>query len=201
MTHRIRIAVCSVVTVTVAAVFGAGASPAQAQPRDALVAPAGPVLAPLVGLAAERVLLADQVAAAKYGTESPIDDPSREKQVLDAMAEEARGLGLDPAEATAVFKDQIEASKLVQRELFRAWDRGTARPPEHRPTLAEIRPLIDSVNHRLLAELSATDPVRDGARCVVRLVSVERTVAGRLRLSPLHETGLLRALPSVCRAG
>ncbi|MBT2493813.1 gamma subclass chorismate mutase AroQ [Streptomyces sp. ISL-96] len=156
-------------------------------------------LEPVVGLAAERVLLADQVAAAKYGTDSPIDDPSREKQVLDVMAEKARGMGLDPAEATAVFKDQIEANKLVQRQLFRAWDSGTARPPEHRPTLAEIRPLIDSVNHRLLAELSATDALRDGPRCVVRLVTAERKAAGRLRLSPLHETGLLRALPSVCR--
>ncbi|MFI9587769.1 chorismate mutase [Streptomyces sp. NPDC052236] len=199
MAHRIRVAACSVVTL--AAMFGAGTGPARAQPRTPLEAPARPVLAPLVGLAAERVLLADQVAAAKYGTDSPIDDPSREKQVLDAMAEEARGLGLDPAEATAVFKDQIEANKLVQRELFLAWDSGTARPPEHRPTLAEIRPLIDSVNHRLLAELSATDAVRDEARCVVRLVTAERTVTGRLRLSPLHKTGLLRALPSVCRAG
>ncbi|MET9518036.1 chorismate mutase [Streptomyces sp. NPDC002994] len=198
MPHRIRVAVCSVVTV--AAVFGAGTSPTQAQPRTPYEAPARPVLEPLVGLAAERVLLANQVAAAKYGTDSPIDDPSREQQVLDAVAAEARGLGLDPAEATAVFKDQIEANKLVQRELFRTWDSGTARPPEHRPTLAEIRPLIDSINHRLLAELSATDAVRHGARCAVRLVTAERTVTGRLRLSPLYETGLLRALPSVCRA-
>ncbi|MDJ0466672.1 chorismate mutase [Streptomyces sp. H27-C3] len=173
---------------------------AQAQPRTPLAAPAQPVLQRLVELAAARVLLADQVAAAKYGTDSPIDDPSREQQVLDAMAQEARGLELDPAEATTVFKDQIEANKLVQRQLFRAWDRGTARPPAYRPTLAEIRPLIDSVNHRLLKELSATDAVRNTARCAVRLATAEQTVARQLQLSPLHETGLLRALPSVCRA-
>lgn len=186
--------------VTTVAMFATAAVPAQAQPRTPSQTPARPVLQPLVALAAERVLLADRVAAAKYGTGAPIDDPSREQQVLDAAAEEADGLGLDPDEARAVFKDQIEANKVVQRALFRAWDSGAARPPAHRPTLGEIRPLIDGVNHRLLAELAITEGPRHTTRCAPRLVAAQRTVTVQLRLSPLHQTGLLRALPSVCPA-
>ena len=36
-----------------------------------------------MGLAAERILLVDKVAAAKFGTSTPIEDLVREQQVLD----------------------------------------------------------------------------------------------------------------------
>lgn len=201
---KTRTALRSALTV-IAAVAATTGTPATAAPAP-LPAPVtaspltGQDLTPLVRLAAERVLLADRVAAAKYGTGTPIEDPAREQAVLDQVAERARVLGHDPDDAVRVFRDQIEANKLVQRALFAAWDAGVAQPPARRPTLEEIRPRIDSVNRHMLTELAATDAGRGGAGCGKRLIHAGRQVAGQMGLSPLHRVGLLRAVPSVCRA-
>ncbi|MFD6725081.1 chorismate mutase, partial [Streptomyces sp. NPDC060131] len=94
---------------------GGAAMPAVAQPRPQPAAPAPSAaygLTPLTDLFAERLLIADKVAAAKYGTDRPIDDPAREQRILDDVAARAVGLGLDPAAVVAVFGDQIEANKV-----------------------------------------------------------------------------------------
>ncbi|WP_364704601.1 chorismate mutase [Streptomyces ossamyceticus] len=92
--------------------------PTVAQPRPPASAPsAAQGLTSLTDLFAERLLIADQVAAAKYGTARPIDDPAREQRILDDVAARAVGLGLDPDVVVAVLRDQIEANKLVQRRL------------------------------------------------------------------------------------
>ncbi|WP_374205183.1 chorismate mutase [Streptomyces sp. TRM72054] len=76
---------------------GAAAMPAVAQPQPAASAPsAANGLTPLTDLLADRLLIADKVAAAKYGTDRPIDDPAREQKILDDVAARAVGLGLDP---------------------------------------------------------------------------------------------------------
>jgi chorismate mutase len=48
-----------------------------------------PLLA-LTDVAAQPVQLADTVAAAKWGTDAPINDPIREQAVLDAVATKLR---------------------------------------------------------------------------------------------------------------
>jgi chorismate mutase len=78
----------------------------------------------LTDLAAQRVRIADRVAAAKYGTPSPIDDPAREQQIYDSVAARAPQLGLAPADAVRFFRAQIEANKLVQRGLYARWAAG-----------------------------------------------------------------------------
>lgn len=169
----------------VAAVLGLGA-PAQAEG----------VLDPLVGSAAERVVLSDQVAAAKWGTDSPIKDPEREQQVLDGVAARAVELGLDPEEAKRVFRDQIEASKLVQRGLHAYW---TARPdqqPTERPDLGEIRPELDRLGEAILVELRDTDELRDDPSCTGHLISAYAHTSRDL--NALHQAGLGRAIPSTC---
>jgi chorismate mutase len=156
-------------------------------------------LGALTELFAERLLLADKVAAAKYGTESPIDDPARERQILDDVAARAAGLGLDPDSVTAVFRDQIEANKLVQRGLYARWDAHPDERPTERPDLAkEVRPALDLITTRLLAALQETAPVRADASCEPRLYAAATLSAYGHRLDVLHLRGLGRALPSVC---
>ncbi|MFI6036147.1 chorismate mutase [Streptomyces sp. NPDC051315] len=57
------------------------------------------------------------MAAATWGTDNPIDDPAREQQVLDAVAAQAERAGADPEEVRRIFRDRIEANKIVQRGL------------------------------------------------------------------------------------
>jgi chorismate mutase len=153
----------------------------------------------LTDLAAQRVQIADKVAAAKFGTPSPIDDPVREQQILDSVAAKAPAMGLDPADAVRFFRDQIEANKLVQRGLYERW---TARPdeqPTERPDLAtEVRPVIDRLNTGLLAELAATRDSRARPSCDVRLAVTVGLVDARRRLNLLHETALGEAVQSAC---
>jgi chorismate mutase len=155
-------------------------------------------LTPLAQLAAERVLVADKVAAAKWHSGQPIDDPAREQQVLDAAAAEAQQIGTDPAEVVRVFKDQIEASKVVQRGLFALWQADPALAPTSSPDLSQIRAELDRIDRALVPAIADTQHVRSSPSCDARLaVAYGRTVEA-LRLDALHSLALARALPHVC---
>ena len=168
---------------------GCGAAPAPAAPAPA--PPEAETMGRLTDLVVERITLGDVVAAAKFGTPAPIDDPAREQQVLDQVAAAAPGAGVDPAEATRFFRDQIEANKVVQRGLYQRW---TAEPdlrPARAPDLAaEVRPRLDRLTTALLGGL------RDTAG--VRIPAASDLAAGRTDLDALHRTALEVALRSVC---
>jgi chorismate mutase len=153
----------------------------------------------LTDLAAQRVQLADKVAAAKYGTPSPIDDPVRDQQILDDVAAKSGPLGLDPAATVAFFRDQIEANKVVQRGLYARWEAHPDEVPTSRPDLAtEVRPALDRLNASLLAEFAAARASRARRGCGVRLTVTVRLVAWQRHLDALHRRALTTAVPSVC---
>ncbi|MFD5228498.1 chorismate mutase [Streptomyces qaidamensis] len=156
-------------------------------------------LAPVTDLLARRLLLADKVAAAKYGTDTPIDDPVREAQILDDVRARASSLGLEPDAVAAVFRDQIEANKLVQRALYVRWDAHPAERPTERPDLAkEVRPALDRITTALLAALRDTERTRTLPSCGPRLATAAGWSAYTHRLDAPHLEGLGRAMPSVC---
>ncbi|MFE4293154.1 chorismate mutase [Streptomyces sp. NPDC056647] len=179
---------------------GAAAMPAVAQPRPAAAPPSAAYgLTPLTDLFAERLLIADKVAAAKYGTDRPIDDPARERKILDDAAARAVGLGLDPDAVVAVFGDQIEANKLVQRGLYTRWDAHPEERPTQRPDLdKEVRPALDRITTQLLNTLVATEGVRSSPSCEPRLHGAAAWSAYGHELDVLHLRGMKRALPSAC---
>ncbi|MER7013198.1 chorismate mutase [Saccharopolyspora sp. NPDC000359] len=173
------------------AVIVALAAPAHADPSS---------LDPLLRSAAERVATSDQVAAAKWGTGQPIDDPAREQQVLDAVARKSTELGLDPAKSKQIFRDQIEASKVVQRALHGYWAAHPEEQPTERPDLGEVRPIIDRLNNEILLELRDTQQLREHQSCSGRLAGAFNQTRTDLRLDHVHTTGLARAIPSLCRS-
>ncbi|MCX3062752.1 chorismate mutase [Streptomyces beihaiensis] len=184
------------------AVTSASAAPAsEPSPAGArAVSHAAPrAQAAVASLAAERVALADKVAAAKYGTDKPIDDPARERQILAEVAARSAALGIDPAYARAVFRDQMEANKLVQRGLYARWDAHPDERPTHRPDLAtQVRPALDRITTRLLDALRDMAPARASAGCEAVLEARAARAARTDGFDTLHVRGLARALPSVC---
>jgi chorismate mutase len=200
--HRlcsVLIAVCVSSAVALSGAVPAAARAPVAPPRTAAEARS---LTGLTGLFAERLLVADKVAAAKYGTTTPIDDPVREQAILDDVAARAVGLGLDPDAVAAVFRDQIEANKLVQHGLYARWDAYPQERPTERPDLVkEVRPVLDRITTRVLAALRETRALRAGASCGPRLRAAALRSAFEHRLDRLHGEGLVRALPSVCGGG
>ncbi|MFE0028718.1 hypothetical protein ACFWX1_47535, partial [Amycolatopsis sp. NPDC059021] len=69
------------------------ASATVAAPASAPAHRAWGPLGALTDLAVQRILLGDKVAAAKFGTDQPIDDPVREQKVLDSVRQLWGGAG------------------------------------------------------------------------------------------------------------
>ncbi|WP_416975517.1 chorismate mutase [Streptomyces sp. 4F14] len=154
----------------------------------------------IADLAAQRLATADLVAAAKFGTSSPIDDPAREQQVLDTVAAQAEQLGVDPDAVRKVFRDQIEANKLVQRALFQRWTDHPDQAPTSRPDLSVVRVEINRINTELVKALAATTTDRSTFACYPELYFGAAQVRHERHLDRLHTKALIRALPSVCES-
>ena len=181
-------------------IAGAAAAPVAPAVQEAS-APMENQFTDLVGAIRERIMLADMVAAAKFGTTSPIDDPVRERQVVDRVAVLAGEWGLDPVEVTNFFRLQIEASKYVQRGLFDLWTTDPSTLPAERPDLvSEVRPKLDQLTGRLLEQLKATAPLRSSTvECAAQLARAEAHAVVEYRLDQLHRAALLQATESLCR--
>lgn len=152
-------------------------------------------------VSAERLELADKVAAAKYGTGRPVDDPGRERKVLEEVADRAAGRGVDPRWATAVFRDQIEANKAVQRGLYARWDVHPEERPTIRPDLdRDVRPALDRITTELLDGLEGTREAgaRGTATCGVGLAVGGARAAYVRHFDALHAGALVRAVRAVC---
>lgn len=188
-------------SLTVGAAAAAQAGPAvSAETTDGKIT--GGMFDPLVGAFAARVLVADKVAAAKYrggadGSDLPVDDPVRERQLLRAAADQATAMGMNADHVVSIFKDQIAASKLVQRQLIVLWHTGLAQPPAQRPDLGEIRAELDRITTRILAALRNTQTT---SGCPGQLLQSWSSTSRQQGLDPMHQIDLLRTLPSVCTA-
>ncbi|MFC9518487.1 chorismate mutase [Nocardiaceae bacterium NPDC056970] len=186
------LAVCAAVSTMVSAGTATAATGSSTAPFTEL--------GPLVRAVSERLSTADAVAAAKWGTGKPIDDPAREADVLRAVADQARRENLAPARVEQVFRDQIEASKDVQRGLFAYWDVVPQAVPDPRPDLATVRPVLDRLNVEIVTEMSEQRDVLAGPRCLPDLLAGAGDVVGTERPDVLHQAGLVRALRSMCGA-
>ncbi|MEW2499400.1 gamma subclass chorismate mutase AroQ [Amycolatopsis sp. NPDC047767] len=156
-------------------------------------------LGPLTDLVVERLRVSDRVAASKFGTGKPIDDPAREEQELAAVRTRAFALGLDPERTAAFFSDQITASKVVQRGLFDRWTAHPGQAPTTRPDLTEIRAELDELTTSLLTELVATNDVREpGSPRRVDVLEAQISADVVDHLDELHCTALRTALQSLC---
>jgi chorismate mutase len=156
-------------------------------------------LGPLVDLAIQRLQVSDQVAAAKFGTGQPIDDPVREQQELALVRQDAVALGIDPDATVRFFQQQINASKVVQRGLFDLWTAHPELAPTSRPDLATIRTELDRITTEILQQLVAVkDLLADTPTCDVGLAEARLTGEIVNHLDRLHRHALSVALASVC---
>jgi chorismate mutase len=115
-------------------------------------------VAPLLVLAAERLILGVDVAAAKFVSGTPINDPVREKQTMDWVSRELRGMGNGREMGISFFRDQIEANKVIQSGLHNHW---RANPEEFpvgwRSLTGEVRLQLDVINMHILLHVINID--------------------------------------------
>lgn len=190
--------VATVLTVTQAMAVDVRTGDVSASGTVAAVEPFGR-LGPLTGLVIERIRVSDDVAAAKFGTDSPIEDPVREEQVLEEVRKQADAAGVNPDAAAAFFRDQITASKIVQRGLFTRWTAHPEEAPTMRPDLGPIRKHLDQLTTALLQELKDTRQLREEpVACAVQLALASGSGATLERLDTLHRRALRTATDFVC---
>jgi len=155
----------------------------------------------LVETSAQRLVIAEQVALAKWDKGIPVEDASREAQVIVHAVTAGQSRGLDQQVVSNFFRAQIEANKLVQYALLAEWRR-VGKAPDHVPVdLAKtIRPGLDQVDTALIAELQESTAIRASASCHMDIAKA----AGRYvslhknSLGPLKAIALDRALATAC---
>ncbi|MFB4426804.1 chorismate mutase [Streptomyces sp. QL37] len=152
----------------------------------------------LADLSARRLGTAVAVAAAKWGTGGPVDDPAREQQVLDAAARRARAAGADPVTTVKIFRDQIEANKQVQRALHSRWQANPEEVPGETPDLSVVREKINRLNLALVRVIAVSAAPREASSCRAGLAVAAVRVRHDRRLDRVHAAALARALRSVC---
>jgi chorismate mutase len=201
---RHLLVVTAAATALLTAAGPATAAPAAAPPAAAPYAAewlaSRSALYPIADLSAQRLATADLVAAAKWGTGAPIDDPAREEQVLNTVAAQAEKAGADPEQTRRIFRDQIEANKMVQRALHRRWAAHPAEAPTTRPDLNDVRQEINRINEALVSAIADSASDRFSPLCPVELGVSAVYVRHQRQLDALHSRALDRALRSVCGA-
>ena len=158
-------------------------------------------LQPLVETSAQRLVIAEQVALAKWDSGRPVEDASREGQVIVSAIKAGESKGLDRASVSNFFKAQIEANKLVQYSLLAEWRR-IGKAPTHTPVnlAGTIRPELDRIEETLIVELAKTADMRASASCGTDIArAVGKYVSEhKNKLGPVRAIALDRALAAAC---
>ena len=157
-----------------------------------------PALYDLVDAAAQRLQTADPVAASKWLSGGPINDPARVQQVIAAVSRDAQSAGVSTDYVTRVFTDQIDATEAIQYNRFSWWKLDPAAAPVAAPDLSASRQTIDGLNHQMVVEIAQEWPVLRSPECPATLASAKSAVSVSRALEPLYVQALDAATRSYC---
>jgi chorismate mutase len=167
----------------------AGAAPAAADP--------GP-LVPLVDAAAQRLQVAEPVAANKWVTKGSIEDPVRVEQVLTNVSADATARGIDGQRVRTIFIDQIAATEGIEYTRFGQWKLDPAAAPATAPDLASSRGVIDGLNQTMVEQLALNWPVLRSPECPARVADAIGAVSTARTLDPLYRQALTFVTRNYC---
>jgi chorismate mutase len=155
----------------------------------------------LIALVSQRLALAEPVAHWKWDHHKPITDAPREAALLTDVQKRATTAGVDPGFARAFFRDQIDASTQVQKDLFESWH--ASQPPAGAaPDLATVtRPQLDRLTGQLIGALAQVQPLRASDECPARLAHSLASWKQLTRYDSSHADALNQALGHVCESG
>ncbi|RAV10991.1 chorismate mutase [Mycolicibacterium sp. GF69] len=153
----------------------------------------------LVDTAAQRLAIADPVAATKWINGGPITDRQRADAVLDAVAADAAAHGIDQDYVRTLFTDQIDATEGIEYTRFGQWKFDSATAPATAPELSQSRSQIDGFNKIMVEEVARQWNLLHGPSCSSELNNATEAVANARQLDPLYRHALSAATRSYCR--
>jgi chorismate mutase len=158
----------------------------------------GPLTA-LVDSLAERLALAEPVAAYKWSTHAAIEDSARVEQELSTLREDAASAHVDPDYVVRVFSDQIAATEAIEYRRFADWKLDPAAVTPAPADLAASRAAIDALNTKILSHIAFNWSLLTAAECA-GLLQHSRDEVTRLRgLDNLYQRALTAATASYCQ--
>jgi chorismate mutase len=160
--------------------------------------PTGP-LTELVDAAAQRLQVAEQVAAFKWSSHGSIEDPDRVRQELSKLGTDAAGEHIDPGYVTRVFGDQIDATEAIEYSRFAEWKLHAADVPGAPPDLSASRSTIDGLNQTMLSQIVANWDLLHSPACWERLDAARSDVTRGRQLDGLYQRALALATRSYCQ--
>lgn len=133
----------------------------------------------LVALILERLAVAPDVARTKWNTKAPIEDLTRERQIISAVGAGAGGYNLPRETAERVFQGQIEASKIIQTAMHEEFRSAHQMPFATVVDLdRKIRPVLDRLTPEMMRALADALPTlqRPGGRKALEARSRHLTI-------------------------
>lgn len=155
-------------------------------------------LAELVDAAAQRLQVADDVAAVKWHSGAAIEDPVRVRQQLAGLASAATDAELGPDYVTQIFTDQIGATEAVEHYRFSQWKLDPATAPASAPDLTASRARIDGFNHVMLTQIGLRWQQLHSPGCIAELDEATRDVSVARQFDAFYRQALLAATRDYC---
>jgi len=156
-------------------------------------------LIPLVDAAAQRLEVAEPVAAYKWNKHGAVDDPARVQHELAKLGDEAVAQQVDRDYVTRVFGDQINATEAIEYSRFANWKLNPAGAPADSPELSASRSTIDALNQTMLAQILADWGLLHSPDCAAQLDAARASIAQSRQLDDLYRQALSTATQSFCQ--
>lgn len=156
-------------------------------------------LTPLMDAAAQRLHVADPVAAYKWNTHGGIEDPARVQQELTRLGDEAVAEHIDRDYVTRVFGDQINATEAIEYSRFVDWKLHPGSAPADAPDLSGSRSAIDGLNQTMLTQILASWDLLRSPQCAAQLDAARNDVSQTHQLDDLYRQALSAATQSYCQ--
>jgi chorismate mutase len=157
-------------------------------------------LTALVDATAQRLQIAESVAAFKWGTQAAVEDPNREQQELAGLREDAAAQNLDPDYVARVFGDQFNAMDAIEYSRFADWKLNPASVPPAPADLAASRVAIDGLNNKILSQIALNWSLLVSPGCTGRLTDASNETIRAHRFGTRYQQALSRATASFCQA-
>jgi chorismate mutase len=158
----------------------------------------GGSLTELVDAAAQRLQIAEPVAAFKWNSHGAIEDPGRVQQELARLGADASREHIDPNFVTRVFGDQIDATEAIEYGRFADWKLNPSDVPAGSPDLSASRSTIDGLNQTMLTQLVVNWDLLHSPACPAQLDAARSAVIRARQLDSLYQRALSLATQSYC---
>ncbi|MEE3064478.1 MAG: chorismate mutase [Actinomycetota bacterium] len=155
-------------------------------------------LTELVDAAAQRLQVAEAVAAYKWNAHVPVEDPDRVHQQLAKLSADAAGEHIDPNYVSRVFGDQINATEAIEHTRFAEWKLDPASAPAGAPDLSVSRSTIDGLNQTMLNQIVVHWDLLHSPACAPQLHAARAVVTRARLLDRLYQQALALATQSYC---